>query len=341
MEMHRTRLMFMLVALLGLLAIVTSVTYAWFGISRAASVEDIYFSVYGGDRLELAPATGSVDQTEWTTLLDLSEVLEGVVLRPVTWSQREGAFLAPNYGLDGRPNFLDPLRLSDEQNANVRKEDEAPGTGRVSYYIAYQFYVRSGGSAKNVLLPMPEVREIDDLGNEIWGGGTFVVGRPVWDASRAAHVDAGNGAELAIRVGFGFTEIDRGEVERKRFIIYEPNADNHLEQEDGFLGTPSIEGAGTLVASEDLIQQYTSTWREKRPVLRDEVIFEPAEFVGGKRMLFGMESGEVKLVTLYIWLEGQDIDCIHTISDGQIIANIQIGAVRMDSEEEIEARGKQ
>ncbi len=339
MEMHRTKLMFMLVVLLGLLAIVTSVTYAWFGISRVASVEDIYFSVYAGDRLELAPATGSLDQAEWTTLLDLSEVLEGVVLRPVTWSQREGAFLAPNYGLDGRPNFSDPLRLSDEQNANVRRGGEEPTAGRVSYYIAFPLFVRSGGSAKNVLLPMPEVREIDDLGNELWGGGTFVVGRPVWDASRAVHVDSGNGAELAIRIGFRFTEIDGEGVERKRFIIYEPNADRHLEQGYGLLGTPSIDGADTLVALEDLVQQYTSTWREKRPVLRDEVVFEPADFVGGKRMLFGMESGEIKLVTLYIWLEGQDIDCIRTISSGQIYANIQFGAVRMDTEEEIEARG--
>lgn len=340
MEMHRTRLMLMLLALLGLLAIVTSVTYAWFGISRAASVEDIFFTIYAGDRLELAPATGPVEEAEWTTLLDLSEVLEGVVLRPVTWSEREGAFLAPRYGLDGRTDFSDPLRLSDAENANIRRGGEAQAAGRLNYYIAYPMFVRSGGSAKNVLLPMPEVREVDDLGNELWGRGTFVVGRPVWDASKAAHVDAGNGAELSIRIGFRFPEIDGEGVGRKRFVIYEPNADRHLEQGDGLLATPSIDGAGTLVPSEDIIQQYTSTWREKSPILRDEVIFEPAEFVGGKSVLFGMESGEVKLVTLYIWLEGQDIDCLRTISSGQIYANIQLGAVRMDPDEEIEARGK-
>ena len=69
-----------------------------------------------------------------------------------------------------------------------------------------------------------------------------------------------------------------------------------------------------LVDSERLIMQ---TYSRKE---------EPGEFIQNPT-LFTLESGEIVKIELYIWLEGQDVDCSNAMSDGvtttKLEANIQ------------------
>ncbi|MBQ7499297.1 MAG: hypothetical protein IJT91_00210, partial [Clostridia bacterium] len=104
------------------------------------------------------------------------------------------------------------------------------------------------------------------------------------------------------------------------FYIYEPNCDVHLEGDQVYTETPSIDGTETL--SPRLILQTASSWSEADPVERLVTVKELGNFTTGTD-LFKLEAGEKVRIELYVWLEGQDIDCTNTIKEAQIMANIQ------------------
>jgi hypothetical protein len=117
--------------------------------------------------------------------------------------------------------------------------------------------------------------------------------------------------------------MDQPKEEPSEFFIYEPNTDSHIEEEStGYINTPSIDGTDHLVDSDYLIRQTASTWTEAYPVQRDVVIKDLGEFIDNPT-LFTIGTNEMVKIDLYIWLEGQDVDCTNEIQKAQILANIQ------------------
>ncbi len=298
-------------ALLMLFLLLTVATYTWFSLSKTPRVSDLSVHITSAHGLELA---SRYDAQEWTRQLDfLGLVDETAPLRPATWSDREQRFFAANYGIDGRltDNWTP---LSDEVNAN---RNNAHG-----YYTKITFYARTGQQTTATLSPAVAVEE------GLQGAGTYVVGTPVWNADTMQHDNGGCGAECAVRVGFRITMLnpdgtpkDTGPV----FIIYEPNGDSHMNGISEYIATPSIDGTDHLVAEDRLIRQTTSTWEEVYPVEREVLIHKLGTFTTPNQ-LFRLMPEEVAQIDLYLWLEGQDVDCTNQISEAKILANIQFGS---------------
>lgn len=55
---------------------------------------------------------------------------------------------------------------------------------------------------------------------------------------------------------------------------------------------------------------------------RDVTVKTPGEFVTAKE-LFEIEAGQTLRIDLYIWIEGQDVDCYGLPEDAKLLANIQ------------------
>jgi hypothetical protein len=296
--------------LIILLTLVTAATYTWFSLSQTPRVSDMnmFVNVDAGLRLSLDPTA-----EEWKLQLDLREMIPVTTpLRPVTWVQEENCFYAAAYGIDGRLlpfEFWEPL--SDEFNAN---KDTIDG-----YYIKLNFYARSDTDIK---VSLAEALEVDEGIN---GSGTYLFGRPIWDPDTLSHKNGGFGAETAMRIGLRITPVDNmGDPngEESTFFIYEPNADVHLDHSVGFVDTPSVTGAQNLVGEEYLIRQGLSLWNEHDPVERDVVVKVFGDF-DKNPTLFSLKEDEMVRIDIYIWMEGQDKDCINEIRDAQILANLQ------------------
>lgn len=299
--------------LIILLTLVTAASYTWFSISRTPRVSDMnmYVNSKGGLELSLDPTAG-----DWRLQLDLRDMVSVTTpLRPVSWVDEEQRFYAAAYGLDGRlldRSFWEPL--TDERNAN---KDNLDG-----YYIKLTLYARSASVVNVSLSPAVEVDE------GVNGSGTYLIGTPVWDPEEILHNNGGQGAEMAVRIGLKITPVDSQGVptgEDATFCIYEPNADTHIDGSKGYISTPSITGAGSLVTEDRLICQTTSTWTEADPVQRDVVIKELGEFETNPT-LFSLKAGGMVKIDIYIWLEGHDADCTNQIQDAQIMANLQFSA---------------
>lgn len=309
---RRGLFVFYIYGLLILAVLLSAASYAWFSLSRTPRVSDLGLHIVSAHGLELA---ATADAQEWTQQLDfLGLVDETAPLRPATWSEERQQFFAARYGVDGRLTD-DWQPLTDNNNAN---RNNAYG-----YYTKATFYARTGQSVKVFLSPAVEVEE------GLQGAGTYVIGTPVWNAQEILHDNGGNGAECAVRVGFRITKlgIDGQPLagETPQLIIYEPNTDSHLEGESGYTPTPSIDGTDHLVPEDRLILQTTSSWREAYPVEREVLIHELGAFTT-ETQLFQLEPGETAQIELYLWLEGQDVDCTNRIDSAQILANIQFDA---------------
>ena len=297
--------------LLVLLILLTVASYTWFSLSRTPRVSSMSMHVTTAPGLEL-----SLDPSaeEWGNSLSYKDMVkESSPLRPITWSDKDQKFYAAVYGIDGRLSGK-WLPLSDERNAN-RNDYEG-------YYCIGTLYARASEDIKVYLNPAIEASE------GTAGVGTYLVGTPIWNSDEIVHNDGGMGAETAVRVGIKVTRLDEnnastGEV---MFFIYEPNSDTHIDGSHGYISTPSIDETESLVPEDKLITQTTSSWIETDPVQKGVVFYRLGEF-NSNTELFRMESEEKVMIQIYIWLEGQDVDCTNEIKEAQIIANIQFGAI--------------
>lgn len=309
---ERKELMFLYwVLFVTVISLMVSTSYAWFSISRTPRVSNIglYINAPTGMILSTDPVDG-----EWVHQLNYAEMVdETAPLRPITWSAEKNQFFAAEYGADGRQTGH-WIALSDNQNAN---RDDIYG-----YYIKATFYATTDTPIKVSLTDAIEVNEGVD------GSGTFLIGSPIWDSKNVLHSDGGNGAQNAMRIGLKITPMVEGaeQIGKSTFIIYEPNADTHVNGLDGYIATPSIDGTEQLVSASKLITQTTTTWTEADPVQRDVVFRDMGDFQTDT-YLFSLAAEEIIRIDLYVWLEGQDIDCVNAIGrDAQIVANIQFFA---------------
>ena len=294
-----------------LFTLLTTASYTWFSLSRTPRVSDLYMYVNSPTGLELSLTP---DAAEWELQLDFLDMVDTTApLRPVTWSDAEQRFYAASYGMDGRlTGRWEPL--DDQRNANKPNLD--------GYYIKASFYARSQQAVDVSLSHAIEVEE------GIEGAGTYVIGYPDWNAEEIVHSNGGRGAQQAMRLGFRITPVNNSGVETgqpSQFIIYEPNMLGHPDNSSGYVPTPSIDGTQTLVPEDRLILQTDTLWTEADPVQRGVVMYHMGEFRQEPR-LFYLDAGKTVRIDLYIWLEGQDVDCTNEIHKAQILANVQFNA---------------
>lgn len=284
-------------------------TYTWFSISRTPEVSDMALYVNTPVGLELSPDPLA---EKWVRQLDFRQVTgTNAILKPITWSDNEKRFYAATYGIDGRIiDIWEPL--SDSRNANKENAD--------GYYLMGTIYARTDQKVTVSLSPAVEVEE------GLQGSGTYVVGKPIWNEKSIRHENGGKGAEMAIRIGFMVQKTDlagQPTQEAPSFYIYEPNSDRHIDGTVGYTDTASIDMRPTLATRDRLICQTMNDWTEADPVERDVVVRRLGNFTT-ETELFELRPTELAQITLYVWLEGQDRDCINVIGHkAQILASIQ------------------
>ena len=308
----------LIVSIISIIAL-TAASYAWMTISTTPTVANLALTVLTENAMQLSHDDGGKPLGDWSTILDLGDADE-IALQPVTFLASEDAFYVPSYGLDGR--IADGLgkRLTDEHGALL--SEFAAAEDQSGYLYICDFWIRTNASDCTVAFTPPVERE-----DGVLGGGTYMVGEPVWDAGSVSHIDAGNGAQNAMRLALRVDPVDDFGLEHEpAFILYEPNADGGT----GLTETMSAKGDGPLQGDHLLLQQTVSGWSETSPVLRDTVLYSPGTFLNDDLSLFPLQAGHARHVTMYIWLEGQDADCKVTVSGGRILSNLQFTAITDD-----------
>ena len=296
-----------------LLSLFSVASYTWFNLSRTPEVSDMNLYITSGTGLELSADPGA---QSWTNQLDIYETeelkeyqgsdKEKPSLRQTTWSDAEDSFFGPLYGYDGRLMPLEGMDYSTMQIVSWYKLEDQINANKLSassYYLKATIYARCD-QPTDVTLTMP--MDIDQQGT--LGYGTYVIGDP----------NTGRGPETAVRVGMRMTYVDKAGNElsqRSPMYIYEPNIDRHADGSTDYIPTYSIHDLeAELVPEERLIKQQFSK--------KDD----PGAFETNP-VLFSLKSGQIVRIELYLWLEGQDVDCsnimAHATDEVKILANLQ------------------
>ena len=311
----KRRIVLYLYLVLVLLILSVGSTFAWFSLTRTPRVSNMSLYVNAPKGMEVSLSLNG----EWGQHLSyLDMASETSPLRPVTWSEKNGQFYAAVYGIDGRKTgYWDPL--TDDMNAN---RDDYEG-----YYCVGSFYARTDERVSVSLAPA--TASVDGTS----GAGTYLVGTPVWNANKILHENGGKGAENAVRIGIRITRLgsDQSPIpESSLFYVYEPNADTHNDGSSGYVPTPSIDSGETLVPEDRLITQTATDWKEVTPVEKGTLSYEFGVFTSSVD-LFTMEAGETVMIQIYVWLEGQDVDCTNAIQDSKVSASVQFIATTVPS----------
>ena len=308
LEMHRQRIVWVLLLLLIMMPLCTVATYTWFSISRTPKVSDMEMTINCNSGLQIAWSADAPAE-EWGQHLSfLDAVPQKTLLTPVTWVDSEDAFYTTLYGYDGRTFDLD-RKLSDETDANTDK----------GCYVTFSFYGRTDEHTDISLAHAgtdPDGRQLT---------GTYLMGTPLWDDKKICHYDGGLGSQNAVRMGLRITKLDKeGKEGDSTFFIYEPNSDLHADGTRGYVPTPSADGSEHLVSEDRLLVQSASFWNERDPVLRDDVRWHVGEFEKDT-FLLDLKADEMVRFDVYLWLESTDVDCVNTVIRGaQIFANLQL-----------------
>ena len=320
-DIEARNLIYSSISMIVVLLILAGTTYAWLAISRTPIVSNIGLSILTESSLRVA-FDEEGKPGEWQHVLNFGPRMTGLAqLKTCTYSKENNSFYAAEYDIDGRISNASH-KLSDTLNSNISNDSDA---AKNNYYITETFWVRSDSESQ---IALSEAAEVND---GIAGTGTYLLGLPKWDEIRGYHVNGAKGLENAARVGILCVETDLecNSTGNSRFIIYEPNSDEHIDGSKGYINTPSIDGGNSLVPEEDLIVQTTNSWEDKKPAVNNELIYKMGEFEGDTT-LFKLTESTMYKVTVYIWIEGNDVDCNNAVSTfpTDILVNLQIKSIR-------------
>lgn len=268
----------------------SAATYAWFTLSNTAKVANLTMKVGEATGLQIAKDTGTQPGTYGSVLtFDDGQTpiykITGKLLPATTTDGR--VFSKPTYNDNGEVTRVVATTDSEKlTNATSNAEDEG-------YYYETTFYLKAlGENGMTIQLKkgesMPTVNPIADTTNGATG--TYVLEK------NGSTSDKGYYGVQSIRISLSV-----GEGESVQTLIYEPNNDSH-----GSGGTLASLSSGTSIAGPTSTSIQSGNGR----------------FTSQSQTISLVGNQDTK-VTMRIWIEGTDTDCVNEISLHDIIAQLQ------------------
>ena len=321
-ERDSRRLFYLLIVLAFTGIMLSTTTYAWFTTNRIVTVGNIDVKVQTEGSLEI-----SADGSDWKTLVDYNNIISVHDTSYRTSTNQLPGFIKPVStvgGLDANgfmEMYLGVISNDEEGNYTVTStketDKEENGEETTGNYLAFDIFLRTT-STKDLYLTNES--RLFYNGNST---GTE-------NATRVAFVVEGNvptGSDLGTIQSL-FT------VNTNNVYIWEPNYDTHTNNGvenartvynitttetnaealpyDG-IKTTFNEQVQLSNAKASVYPNYFDTVSPQIKTTKDNTAYQP---------LFTLTEGVTK-VRVYMWLEGQDVDCENNASIGNLTLALQ------------------
>ena len=334
---RKYRLLILLLLMLGTGTMLATSTYAWFTSNKNVSVESLKVNIEAKNGIQI-----SADGTKWKSIVQKADLVGArkgnygaavnqipESLEPVSTAgvPDTNGYLPMYYGVvetstssANNGEYILTATKTTEIDNNIRTGAEAD----TAKFIAFDLFFKVNADTKVYLQAGSGVLNADPADNGIK------------NASRIAFVNLGNtadGSELSSIQG-----INAGTS--STVTIWEPNYDIHtaagVANANDVYGIPTTQANGELIpysgimapvaASDDiLLGEATQT--------KDSTKFKTV--TPGKATtaafdtnveLFTLSKGITK-IRMYMWVEGQDVDCENNASGGNISFDLKISTV--------------
>ena len=321
----KRRIMLLLIALLFTLVLFTSSTYAWFTANQTVKVSTLTVNVAAQNGIQI-----STDGTNWKSIIQTTDITGAsstyadavnqlpATMEPVSTIGKidEDGMMEMFYGTVGSDSlgrYILTASKSTEQNGTTGK------------FIAFDLFFKVDSDTSILLDTNSGVRTTD------------TTDKGIKNASRIAFVVLGNtsaGSSISTIQG-----LNAGESANK--YIWEPNYDVHtaaavthafdtygvedLEEEDAarltYQGVKAeITGSNVLVRQSSPTA-YSTAYGDYFDTVN--IAYATKAGFSEQVQLFPLTAGVTK-VRIYMWIEGQDVDCENNASGGTITYDLQI-----------------
>ena len=281
------------VALLCSVIALTSVSYAWFTMGNKASVAELELSVTSASGMQVS-ATGN--EGDYKSLIPLAE-LTAIASNQMPKKDNEGKFdfaFTPVSTTDTLSSNLHKFWTGTVQdNGSVVYAEEAEGAKN---YMYFDLYFKSNG------------------GQTLY----FDISSTVADSTANDK-----NTSLGMRVSFVYFGSSQkpGTVEggitnlastATKAVIWEPNATEHTQDA---LNRGAIQGQKN--AANGVNPEGTKT-----AITLPEAVSKTIDQTTSNGLKIADMTQGYHKVRVYIWLEGEDIDCANDISGGSVLVNL-------------------
>lgn len=318
--------------LLLLAALLMASTYAWFTANKTVTVSDIDVHIEAKNGLQIS--ANGVDWKSMVTVADLKAGYAGdsnqipSVIEPVSTI---GAVTSGKMDM-----FYGTVAPSDGEYALTATKEAAETKGEEGKFVAFDVFLKVNQDEQNVILGANS--------SVIFKGLEESTNKGLQNAARVAFLKQGNSEATAEAeeffaqngaLSFGQTDDSAG-LAAKETYIWEPNSDVHTEAavrvgKDTYklddittTGSPVIPYYGVNQAILTPVKLVdTNNGTDVTHFTKMTPTYSTKEAMTDQENAFSLAKGVTK-VRIYMWVEGQDVDCENTASGSDITFKLEL-----------------
>ncbi len=331
--------------LILLAALLTTSTYAWFTANKTVTITDIEVHIEAKSGLQI-----SANGVDWKSMLTIDDLLAGYdgdtnqipsTIEPVSTVGKV---------VDGKMElFYGEVDSSTGEYALKATKEATEVKGTTGRYVAFDVFLRVNKDEPNVILGANST--------VVFNGAESSTNKGLQNATRVAFLKQGNApadsedintAFLGQNGALSFGETDDAAgLAAKETYIWEPNSDVHTEAAvRAGKDTYKLTDDEIKTTDSPLIPYYGINQAVTTPVPLLEAndgtdtthftlmnpTYSTKEAMTDHENAFSLAEGVTK-VRIYMWVEGQDVDCENTASGSDIKFNLELKVPETTDEE--------
>ena len=329
-QKRRSLRLTLLLLLLATILLLTS-SYAWFTANQTVTIAELQVNVAAQNGLQI-----SADGNKWSARIDKTDLTTASGTYSDLVNQFPANFAPVSTAGNVQGGKMDMFLGSVNANASGKDEltatVETEATGTTGNFIAFDMFLKVEQTTEIELTANSNVKAVGDS-------------KGIENAARVAFLVEGTKA-----AGTDLTTIQQlaGATTDTRYI-WEPNYDVHtaaaVTHASSVYGiTTSQTGAAQIAYDGIKAKIDTGILMDKTNATNNSTYFGPttitystkanfgtdAEGAQKTQKIFTLQPGITK-VRVYMWIEGQDVDCENTASGSNIAFNIQISRITTGS----------
>ena len=319
-ERRKNNLRYSLLLLLLLLVFLMVSTYAWFTANQTVTISTLDVNVQTSNGLQI-----SADAINWKTILQKADITGASATYTSSVNQVPDEMQPVSSAgiVDTDTGYMDMYfgtvdALDDGTGYSLASDKEVDTRGAEGRYIAFDIFLRVDQTTPVYLTT---------ASNIITKAGAADKG--LQNAARVAFIDEGNIADVGDSTG---AQALKGGTTS---IIWEPNYDVHTAA--GVANAKEIYGLDTTTTgatqlsyqgikaefadTEGVTLKNTNTFSQYFQTVTPTI--STVKDFDTQQTLLNLKAGITK-VRIYMWVEGQDVDCENNASGTDISFNVQI-----------------
>lgn len=319
-ERRKNNLRYSLLLLLLLLVFLMVSTYAWFTANQTVTISTLDVNVQTSNGLQI-----SADAINWKTILQKADITGASATYTSSVNQVPDEMQPVSSAgiVDTDTGYMDMYfgtvdALDDGTGYSLASDKEVDTRGAEGRYIAFDIFLRVDQTTPVYLTTASNIITKEGAAD-----------KGLQNAARVAFIDEGNIADVGDSTG---AQALKGGTTS---IIWEPNYDVHTAA--GVANAKEIYGLDTTTTgatqlsyqgikaefadTEGVTLKNTNTFSQYFQTVKPTI--STVKDFDTQQTLLNLKAGITK-VRIYMWVEGQDVDCENNASGTDISFNVQI-----------------